>query len=106
MKIEFEKIIEKANTRKAVLQELQKLIGDAETYHHGLVELISWLQAMRSHYDLLDQEGRYYRTKSILRWHVPVPSLTTSVRLASSTTRAFSGLYRRRTNNVQTHARL
>jgi len=58
MKIEFEKIIEKANTRKAVLQELQKLIGDAETYHHGLVELISWLQAMRSHYDLLDQEGR------------------------------------------------
>lgn len=58
MKIELEKIIEKANTRKAVLQELQKLIGDAETYHHGLVELISWLQAMRSHYDLLDQEGR------------------------------------------------
>lgn len=58
MKIEFEKIIEKANTRKEVLQELQKLIGDAETYHNGLVELISWLQAMRSHYDLLDQEGR------------------------------------------------
>jgi hypothetical protein len=58
MKIEFEKITEKANTRKEVLQELQKLIGDAETYHNGLVELISWLQAMKSRYDLLDQEGR------------------------------------------------
>ena len=58
MKIEFEKIIERANARKEALEKLQGLIADAEDRYADLMAVKKWVAEVRQVYLALDDEGR------------------------------------------------
>ena len=58
MKIEFEKIIERANARKEALEKLQGLIAEAEDRYADLIAVKSWVAGVQQVYLALDDEGR------------------------------------------------
>ena len=58
MKIEFEKIIERANARKEALEKLQGLIAEAEDRYADLMAVKSWVAKVQQVYLALDDEGR------------------------------------------------
>ena len=58
MKIEFEKIVERANARRETLEKLQGLIAEAEDRYADLMAVKSWVAKMQQVYLALDDEGR------------------------------------------------
>lgn len=58
MKIEFEKIIERANARKEALEKLQWLIADAKDRYADLMAVKDWVAEVRRAYSAIDDEGR------------------------------------------------
>lgn len=58
MNIDYAKIIETADKRRAVLQELEELLKDAGIQTQKLVEIREWVSKLDGVFRTLDEEGR------------------------------------------------
>lgn len=65
MKIEFEKIIEKANIRKESLESLQKLLTEAEDRLADLKAVQDWVVRLSVTFSKVDAEGRAMLPQSV-----------------------------------------
>lgn len=58
MDIDYAKIIETADKRRAVLQELEELLKEAGIQTQKLVEIRDWVSKLDGVFHTLDEEGR------------------------------------------------
>ena len=58
MNIDYAKIIETADKRRAVLQELEELLKDAGSHTQKLIEVREWAHDVANVFRVLDEEGR------------------------------------------------
>lgn len=58
MNIDYTKIIETADKRRAVLQELEELLKEAGIQTQKLVEIRDWASKLDGVFHTLDEEGR------------------------------------------------
>ena len=58
MNIDYAKIVETADKRRAVLQELEELLKEAGIQTQKLVEIVGWASKLNGVFHALDEEGR------------------------------------------------
>lgn len=93
MKIEFDKIIEKANIRKDKLIELTTLLNEADTMLQNLAQVIEWNGALRELFRTLDQEGRDLLPRTVNNTLSCANNIATSLAQAYQHTNGFGLVY-------------
>lgn len=92
MKIDFEKIIERADVRKEQLMKLQALMAEAEDRYADLMAVRNWADDLSNVYAAIDDEGRKMLPPNV--WNVLAGINSTMYHLTQASVNGMQGLLR------------